>query len=88
MTKRREVYFEYESEQTNQPKVIELNLRIPITCPILGAYDVILAEIEVLCSRAARLSYLSPFELTQAWDPRTIFSCRTDYKTVKRTVGP
>ena len=73
MTKRREVYFEYESEQTNQPKVIELNLRIWVICLISGAYDVTLfsAKIEVLCSRAARLSYLSPFELTQAWDPRT-----------------
>merc|ERR550534_678960 len=49
MTKRREVYFEYESV-TDKPSK---------------------AEIVVLCSRAARLSYLSPFELTQAINEHT-----------------
>merc|ERR1712159_853423 len=49
MTKRREVYFEYESVTDKPTK----------------------AEIEVLCSRAARLSYLSPFELTQAINEHT-----------------
>merc|ERR1719402_499870 len=49
MTKRREVFFEYESV-TDKPTI---------------------AEIEVLCSRAARLSYLSPFELSQAINEHT-----------------
>ena len=69
MTKRREVYFEYESVTDKPTKGnIYFSLRFFTVCPILGAYDFILflAEIEVLCSRAARLSYLSPFELSQA----------------------
>ena len=76
MTKRREVYFEYESVTDKPTKGNWIEPTHFSHLPDFGCtwrYFIFLAEIEVLCSRAARLSYLSPFEFTQAWDPRINF---------------